>query len=394
MKREWKDRLLILTISCLLGLLVLEATVRVIEPKEVLRTDFEGPDPQLNHRLIAGSRSLWKTPEFSVFYSINSLGLRDREISRAKPEGTGRVLMLGDSFTEGVGVEAADAFPARVQELVDHAGLKKRWEVINAGEASYSPILEYLLLKRVGLDLQPDLVILNLDLSDMYDDINYTKLAVFDAAGDPIAVRPEPERKRGPWYVETAYIIKDFVKDNTRAWNFLRRHITPFLIWNFGVRPDSSGDLRDDKYAEIRENYGGNYDQDFVLTYRYLEKIRDLLAARGIPLWVSVYPYGLQISGNEWDPGRRFWGFQLGKIYPTTPQEHIVRFCQSKRIPVINMIPDFQAHEPRDYPLYFQEDGHWLPAGHAIAAASIFKQLLPFLKGEEPQAQARALVAP
>ena len=217
-------------------------------------------------------------------------------ISRAKPEGTGRVLLLGDSFTEGVGVEAADAFPARLQELVDHAGVQKRWEVINAGEASYSPILEYLLLKRVGLDLQPDLVILNLDLSDMYDDINYTKLAVFDASGDPIAVRPEPERKRGPWYVETAYTIKDFVKENTRAWNFLRRHITSFVIWNFGVRPNSSGDLRVDKYAEIRENYGGNYDQDFVLTYRYLEKMRDLLAARGCPMGFSV---PLRLAGQR-----------------------------------------------------------------------------------------------
>ena len=116
MKRE---QLLILAISCLLGLLVLEATVRVIEPREILRTDFEGPDPVLNHRLIPDARSLWKDPEFSVSYSINSLGLRDREISRTKPEGTGRVLLLGNSFTEGVGVEAADAFPARLQELVE-----------------------------------------------------------------------------------------------------------------------------------------------------------------------------------------------------------------------------------------------------------------------------------
>jgi len=173
------------------------------------------------------------------------------------------------------------------------------------------------------------------------------------------------------------------VKEHTRLYNFLRRHLDPLF-----ARPDTSGDLGVDKYAEIRENYGGNYDQDFVLTYRYLEKIRDLLATRGIPLWVAVYPYGLQVSENEWDVGRRFWGFQPGKIYPTTPQEHVVRFCQSKGIPVINMIPDFQAHEPRDYPLYFRSDGHWLPAGHAIAAASIFKQLLPFLKRAEPESHA------
>src|SRR5262245_46924667 len=213
MKSKWIPSLLIFSVTSLLCLVALEMGVRIIEPKKVLREYFEQPDPVFHHRFVPNAIGSWKMLEFNVNYSINSIGLRDREISRNKPAGTKRVLMLGDSFTEGNGVEAKDAFPAQVQALIDAAGLSTRWEVINAGEGSYSPLLEYLLLKKQLIDLEPDLVILNLDLSDVYDDIQYTKLATFDASGEPVAVLAEPERKPGPWYVEAAYSTKDFLKD-------------------------------------------------------------------------------------------------------------------------------------------------------------------------------------
>lgn len=41
------------------------------------------------------------------------------------------VMFLGTSLTDGYGVEREDAYPARIQETVDSAGLP--WEVVNAG---------------------------------------------------------------------------------------------------------------------------------------------------------------------------------------------------------------------------------------------------------------------
>jgi acyl-CoA thioesterase-1 len=41
------------------------------------------------------------------------------------------VMFLGTSLTDGYGVEREDAYPARIQEKVDSAGLG--WEVVNAG---------------------------------------------------------------------------------------------------------------------------------------------------------------------------------------------------------------------------------------------------------------------
>ncbi|HLM67126.1 MAG TPA: hypothetical protein VK358_06350, partial [Longimicrobium sp.] len=41
------------------------------------------------------------------------------------------VMFLGTSLTDGYGLEREDAYPARIQEKVDSAGLP--WEVVNAG---------------------------------------------------------------------------------------------------------------------------------------------------------------------------------------------------------------------------------------------------------------------
>ena len=41
------------------------------------------------------------------------------------------VMFLGTSLTDGYGLEREDAYPARIQEKVDSAGLE--WEVVNAG---------------------------------------------------------------------------------------------------------------------------------------------------------------------------------------------------------------------------------------------------------------------
>lgn len=382
MKHGWIANLSVLSITSLLCLLALEAAVRFVEPKDILREHFERPDPVFNHRFVPSARGWYKQLEFNVHYSINAIGLREREISRNKPAGTKRVLVLGDSFTEGLGVEVNEAFPARLQALVDAAGLSTRWEVLNAGEASYSPLLEYLLLEKQLIDLEPDLVILALDLSDVYDDIQYTKLATFDASGKPVAVRADPERKPGPWYVEAAYSLKDFLKEHTRLYNFVRRRVVSL----FQQRPDASGDVHVDKYAMARDSYHGDA-SDWSLTFGYIDMIHHLLAVRGVPLWLAVYPYGHQISPREWDRGRVFWGFERNRVYTTAPQKQAEELARSRGIPVINMTADFVQHAKKEFPLYFAGDGHFMPAAHAIAAEAIFRELLPFLRQAEAPAK-------
>jgi hypothetical protein len=356
------------------GLVGLELAVRLIEPRDALREYFERHDAVLHHKFIPGAKGRHKTLEFDVAYDISSLGLRSGELARDRPPGLKRILMLGDSFTEGNGVQQSETFSSRLQAKLDEAGLAERFQIVNAGVGSYSPLLELLYLKTAGLELQPDLVILNLDLSDLHDDIQYTRLAEFDAGGEPVAVRPEPQRAAGPWPIRLLVGFKDFLKKHTRVYNFTRRRVSRLM--NLLHKPDASGDIAVDKYAMIRQCEGPCDDRAWRLSYDYLSTIRDLLAAKGIDFWVTLYPYGNQISPREWDKGRTHWGFESGKVYSTRPQELVAEFCRRSGIRALNMCEEFRKASLSVYPLYYEYDGHWRAAGHEVVADVLYRELV------------------
>lgn len=94
-------------------------------------------DPELSYRLRPGE-CVFKNVEFSTHYRINSFGVRDDEESLRAP----RVVMVGDSYTMGWGVEEHESFAALLEQ-----GLGER--VLNTGISSYGTVRELLLLERV-----------------------------------------------------------------------------------------------------------------------------------------------------------------------------------------------------------------------------------------------------
>lgn len=371
MATEAQKWLALTAASVLLSLIVAEGVVRIIEPRAVLREFFETSDHVFHHRLIPNARGRQKTTEFDAVYAINAFGLRSPEIAATKPAGVKRLLLLGDSFTEGVGVQASETYARHLQAALDGVRGSERWEVINAVVASYSPLLEYLFLKNRGLTLDPDVVILALDLSDFFDDIQYSALARFDDQGEPIAVTPPTDPVHSP--AGRALVgVKDFLKYNTRTYNFVCRRLASLLAkrsLNF------SGDVALDKYGALRGDPSALDDRSWWRTYDYLQRIHAVLKARDIEFWIAVYPYGLQISAKEWNTGRLFWGFEVNRVYSSHAQELVEAFGRRHGIHVVNMVSDFQEAARTTFPLYYDNDGHWRAAGHQVAAPSLYKAL-------------------
>lgn len=92
--------------------------------------------------------------------TINSKGLRDREYPYEKPEGTKRILVLGDSFTWGYGVADNEVFTELLE--ADLQGRQPEFEVLNTGVLGWGTDQEYLYLVHEGLKYSPDYVILAL----------------------------------------------------------------------------------------------------------------------------------------------------------------------------------------------------------------------------------------
>lgn len=98
---------------------------------------------------------------------INALGMRDRERSLEKAQGTFRIVGLGDSHTFGWGVEREETYLARLEELLGVAYPGRSIEVLNFGVPGYNTVQEVESLAERIDELDPDLVIINYVNNDM-----------------------------------------------------------------------------------------------------------------------------------------------------------------------------------------------------------------------------------
>lgn len=100
-----------------------------------------------------------------VPFSINSMGLRDREFPREKPPGVYRIVWLGDSTTVGWGVPLAGTAPKILERELNAAG-HGRFEVLNAGVGNYDTVQEVEHYLTIDRSFHPDMVILEYFIND------------------------------------------------------------------------------------------------------------------------------------------------------------------------------------------------------------------------------------
>jgi hypothetical protein len=389
-------RLLAGALSVLLSLGLLELGLRLFWLK-TLAIDAGEAHPRFHHRLKPDHTYQYATDEFDVSITTNRYGFRGPTPERRKRPGTVRVLFLGDSFTFGYPVRDEETFAARIEQGLRAQG--RPVEIINGGVSGYSPVLEYLTLRDELLAFGPDLVVLWYDLGDLQDDYTHEKNLLFDQAGRILAANPRYRNGRFDWWgwcaARTALgqyldvkVLGLFRKISAlglagylRAKRSGRRTA---LAVGAEKRARRSGELlADERFLLVRE---GVTEQELAaywpVSARYLLMIRDLLAGRGIPLMLGIYPYGMLIGEDEWAEGREYWGFERGKVYDASRAlAHFARFSAAERIPLINTYAAFRAAAGAGEPLFYSKDGHMTPAGHRVLAESALRdpQLLALL---------------
>ena len=146
-------------------------------------------DPELGWRNIPN----WNASTAGKKLVINSKGLRDREYPYEKPPGTRRLLVLGDSFTWGYGVENDAIFTEVLERRFAKDG--EPWEVINSGVSGWGTDQEFLWFKREGVKYQPDLVLVAFYiLNDPYNNIGTVQYSL----GKPVFLNTNLTELRPP----------------------------------------------------------------------------------------------------------------------------------------------------------------------------------------------------
>ncbi len=108
--------------------------------------------------------SLRDNPVWEV--KTNSAGFREDELPKMKPAAAFRTICLGDSWTFGANVDQQEAYPERLRTLVKDEFPDSGFEILNLGVLGYSSYQGLELLKRVALDLEPDLLLIGFAMND------------------------------------------------------------------------------------------------------------------------------------------------------------------------------------------------------------------------------------
>jgi len=185
-QKEWLKGVFVAIVSVAVMLGILEIGVRIFAPQPLVATDLflqtgqtpgatpSGATPDMQSRTARRGLSpdvvcRQTSSEFNVAVRINSKGLRDAQRPYRKPRGVTRILLLGDSFTFGYGVEERERFANVVQQKLN-AGAR-RYEVINAGVPSWGTADQLLFLREEGLKYQPDIVAVCFYENDVHDNL-------------------------------------------------------------------------------------------------------------------------------------------------------------------------------------------------------------------------------
>ncbi len=129
--------------------------------------------------------------KYSMTSLIDENGIRiSRHRSfRASDPGVFKILFLGDSFMEGYYDDLT--LPEVFLEALREKPLPgPPVEVLNAGVTSYSTVIYIVQARQLIPRLKPDMVVVELDETDMQDDLFYLQSVTFDERGRVLAVGP------------------------------------------------------------------------------------------------------------------------------------------------------------------------------------------------------------
>jgi hypothetical protein len=220
--KGYRGAILILIVTFGSFVLVLEVAAHFYTDVILRYPSIHTYDKLLGWKLRESIEVHRKTQNFSYTIKTNSQGLRSDEVNLEKDPSVYRILILGDSFAFGEGVEVKDRFDRPLKDLQLPG---KVVEVVNAGVMGYGTDQELLYFTQKGLNLRPDLVILmsyENDLEDIMTDFNNTRYKPryiikdndLTLTGIPVPIRSQI---RDYSYIFTFFYIKYLMKFSNPA---------------------------------------------------------------------------------------------------------------------------------------------------------------------------------
>ena len=310
---------------------------------------------------------------WGVPFVTNRYGFRDEPDFEPTPrKGEVRILSVGDSIGFGLGIPA-HAHYTKVLERQLNKNSRRRHHVVNAAGQGYSPSSYYVYLQNEGLKLQPDMVIVDMEMCSVISNEALLRWEVDPTKpGAPVAVQGGrylvgwdgnmlATYSLGGYFFEKTYVYTDLL----RRWLNLMYRLFPSEPFRAQERTGVCYyNLGFDKYVlnERRLELG------WEKTFGALKATQERLQEEGIPLLVLIFPARYMFNDNG-----RVWG-----AYAASLMRRAVSQCRELGLPFLDLTP--AVKEGGGTSLYF-DFAHMTAAGNRVVGDALFHRLRPQLLG-------------
>ena len=405
--------LLMFVVTLALCLVTAEVVVRVFK-----RNISFQPDPQLiRSRLPWKSESAWifdtedsldgrssqiSDPPLAAPRPTNNLGLRMAEDVGPKRPDERRILVLGDSYAEGMETpfengskgdldrssksRAREAYERRfdgvAERLLKSRGLEwQSWRIINAAIQNGSPSQYLLMLRWLLPVVEPDIVVVLTGSNDLGDDMQFESQYGFDLDEHGVPLRPH--RRLGLWMLQKSFLLRYIEVFLARYAPRVERVLFPFQDDSVVPLPWTalSCTLRPEAVEAFEQKTG-----------RYLVDLQMMARSAGASFGVVVIHYSYSFQSEPFYEPRFPWMRQelaRERCYEANGRPYadfIDGFLERNGIPYRDTYSAFLAAKQvaPSRKLWNFYDYHFSPRGHELLGAEVAS----FLSSLRPPATA------
>lgn len=321
-----------------------------------------------HHGILPSSKGLgsWASIQYP-FYS-NSIGARDTAVRKipSVPQ-SNRLIIIGDSHSEGVGIRAQNTFPCIMQD-----NSQNEIEILNASAVSYSPKLYYYRILDLiqNYQIKANAVHVMLDLSDIQNEIVYghfepeysalnmflQKIHEFHLKHSFIYFRIQNllRKIRMNRFVKASKTFAEYT-ENKRMKDALEMYSGFFDQFDDDVLASDPNFHRVGEWL-YRPEFQALTDTALSSSQHYITCLKNLCDDNQMELSLSVHPWDIQISMQD-----------TSDLWVESWRE----YCKRMDIKFLNLYPPFinpETSASLGYDFFIPGDNHWNEKGHRIVA--------------------------
>jgi len=276
--------LIVLAIALLVGVGLAEVLTRLVSPqvtmfpRYVTSPDYAFEFPR-NATIRNARGNLW-----AFTYTTNDIGRRGPFVTPAVTDDVPNLVLVGDSYTFGIGVDDGDVYSAHLQNLLGNA-----WRVVNGGMPAWGIDSEIKWFYRTGARYKPRVVVLQFCGNDPWD----SNTGVTTVADGQFEFHPVPISEQKPaWMV---WASQSRLLQSSHLYSLLRSVMPDGGAGDFNLRVLGTGSRGDPGTgASARQT------RQELQYLEYLRTFAERLSDDGIPLLLLSVTHDGK-SGHTYD---------------------------------------------------------------------------------------------